>query len=535
MLKRIISISALVLMMGNAASVWGQENAAVPTSPAIYKTDFSQPNGLAGWTGAGVLETDPVKGPCLNVTRTGEAKDIAVSSRTIPCAKYRGCLLLVSADVQCKNVQASAPDSQSTVTHETIQADRHAVKFMVTAGGEAYQAAVAGGSFGWKPVACRVFVPWNATTLTISLGLNAGVTGTACFDDVKIQIRQKNAFPRGKVPMGTWTLPRSRGAMVDPRALKEEDYQVLGGQWKANLVRWQFLGAPPYNSPADDAAYDAWLNGEIKRLDDMLPVLRKYGIRAVIAMFGAPGGGGGWEGSPLYTNPACQKRLIEAWQTLAKHYKGVDGIYGYDMVNEPNDILGLDNVGYDTVPGDVYNWWELADRTARAIRKIDPDTPIVMEPSPGGVPYGFIRFKPLNVPNVIYSPHMYMPYQYTHQHVFPCFSDTLRYPGFQWGGQTWDRNRIRAELQHVVDFQKQWGARIYVGEFSAVRWAPGAYDYIKDIVDVLEENGWDWTYHAFREHPCWSVEHDENKDNPTLRNTNRQELLMKLYEKNPQP
>jgi endoglucanase len=319
--------------------------------------------------------------------------------------------------------------------------------------------------------------------------------------------------------------------MIDPRSLTEADYRVLGGEWKANLVRWCFHGAPNYASVADDAAYDKWLDGEIKRLDAMLPVLRKYGIYAVVAMFGVPGGGTGWDGSPLYTNSACQRKIVDVWKKLAKHYKGVEGIFGYDPVNEPMDVLGIDNVGYDTVPGSVYNWWELSDRISRAIREIDADRLILIEPTLC-IPYAFNRYIPLNIPNIVYSPHMYMPYQFTHQFVFPCFDKKLRYPGFEWGGQIWDRNRIRAELGHVVTFQQKWGARIYVGEFSAIRWAPGACEYLKDVTDVFEENDWDWTYHAFREFLGWSVELSEDKDKPVQKVTDRQKLLRELFSKN---
>ena len=55
-------------------------------------------------------------------------------------------------------------------------------------------------------------------------------------------------------------------------------------------------------------------------------------------------------------------------------------------------------------------------------------------------------------------------------------------------------------------FQEKYGAKIYVGEFSAVCWAPDAEKYLEDVISVFEEYGWDWTYHAFREWPGWSVE-----------------------------
>ena len=50
------------------------------------------------------------------------------------------------------------------------------------------------------------------------------------------------------------------------------------------------------------------------------------------------------------------------------------------------------------------------------------------------------------------------------------------------------------------------GARIYVGEFSAAAWAPGAETYLRDCIELFEEYGWDWTYHAFRESRVWDVE-----------------------------
>ena len=30
--------------------------------------------------------------------------------------------------------------------------------------------------------------------------------------------------------------------------------------------------------------------------------------------------------------------------------------------------------------------------------------------------------------------------------------------------------------------------------------------WIRDCIDILEEYGWDWSYHAFREWDGWSVE-----------------------------
>ena len=59
-----------------------------------------------------------------------------------------------------------------------------------------------------------------------------------------------------------------------------------------------------------------------------------------------------------------------------------------------------------------------------------------------------------------------------------------------------------------MKIQLRHGARIYVGEFSAVAWAEGVDIWLRDILSVFGEYGWDWTYHAFREWRGWSVEHE---------------------------
>ena len=101
-------------------------------------------------------------------------------------------------------------------------------------------------------------------------------------------------------------------------------------------------------------------------------------------------------------------------------------------------------------------------------------------------------------------------------------------------GTRYDRETLRRILKPVRDFQQRHGARIYVGEFSAVRWAPGAERYLEDCISLFEEYGWDWTYHAFREWNGWSVEHTENpQDNePAQTDTARKKVLLKYFRRN---
>ncbi|MGB9602347.1 MAG: glycosyl hydrolase family 5, partial [Limisphaerales bacterium] len=106
---------------------------------------------------------------------------------------------------------------------------------------------------------------------------------------------------------------------------------------------------------------------------------------------------------------------------------------------------------------------------------------------------------------------MYRPHKFTHQGVYDTNSG-IAYPGVI-DGKYWDKSQLRKELEQTRAFQKKYNVHIYIGEFSAIRWAPGksAYNYLSDLIDIFEEYGWDWCYHAFREWDGWSVEHGQDK------------------------
>ena len=159
------------------------------------------------------------------------------------------------------------------------------------------------------------------------------------------------------------------------------------------------------------------------------------------------------------------------------------------------------------------DWHELAERTARAIREIDPQRAIIVEPPPWGWAESLADFTPIAVPNVVYSVHMYVPHQFTHQGVHGTSRrsvsgrdrrETLGQGGTAGGAAAGDR------------VQRTYSVHIYIGEFSAIRWAPddSAYRYLRDVIELFEEHGWDWSYHAFREWNGWSVEHGPDPNDP---------------------
>jgi len=363
-------------------------------------------------------------------------------------------------------------------------------------------------------------------------------------------------WPRADYPdyMKRW--PQLKGVMLGASGEREfKDLRRMG----ATLVRYQmaagwkdFEHLSAKNKTDAAAEYHKWLDGKLDHLQEMLPWARKYGIKICVDLHTRIGGQTKeqYNSDMIFVEKRYEDLLVETWEKIARRFKGnTDAIYGYDLFNEPID---RENELTTT------SWRAVICRTVEAVRAIDPDTPIVIEPncnaSPRGFdvknPYGLKGFEPLPYDNLIYSVHVYGPMGFTHQGLFQKKEDykpmpypsvnakadpnRVRYPGDlgkdSGQAEVWDKEWIRRDIQSVRDFQLRTGARIFVGEFSAAAYAPGADKWLEDVCSLFLEYGWDWTYHAFREATCWSVEHEgpsyfELK--PAREKTNRQKILEK--------
>ncbi len=317
--------------------------------------------------------------------------------------------------------------------------------------------------------------------------------------------------------------PRRRGVMLG-HGLTEKDFRDLH-DWGVTLARFQMTRG--WNTPGanrDLADYDRYIDGELDTLERQLVWARKYGIKIVIDLHAAPGARDTRSNLYMFYDAKYADAFIATWRKIATRFRGRPEVYGFDLVNEPvQTALAL--------PGCDY--WSLQSRAAEAIREIDPETPIVIESNGWDGPDTFTDLRPLALPNIIYQVHMYKPMEFTHQGVFDKKAPATKYPDAAKG---WNIDYLRRQLAPVVAFQKRHGARIYAGEFSAIVWGEGAENYLRDVIAVFEENGWDWTYHAFREWQGWSVEHaapERHKMTPSADNP-RKRVLLEAFRKNAQ-
>jgi endoglucanase len=521
-LQRIAALSVCGAVAWTAAAAT-DKGLTLKRGEVWFETAFEEPGSLQNWKGKGQLAAGFKGAHSLSVQSTNKASG-AVLTRPLPVEAVRGCMVRGSVVVKAEEVSAK-PNPWNGIKCMLI---------IETPGGKHYpQAPLDTGTFNWRATHFAARIPPDAISVTLLLGLEQ-VTGNAWFDDVKFTVVKAPvpAPPPVAGPMHKGhDLPRLRGAMISP-SITPESLQVLGGDWNANLIRWQFIRTGR-GGHGDEADYDRWLADQLQKLDAALPICEKLGVYVVVDLHSPPGGkgtAGGYMGSDagLFTDPRAQDKFVRIWELIATRYKSSRAIWGYDLVNEPLE---------DDVAEDCLDWQGLAERAARAIRKIDPQRTIIVEPARWGGPDGLEDLVPIPVSNVVYSVHMYIPHAFTHQNVHGKTPE-YQYPGLIQG-KHWDKEQLRQALKPAVAFQKRYNVHMFIGEFSAIRWAPGgsATRYLRDVIEILEENGWDWTYHAFREWHGWSVEHGDDPKNtqPAATPTDRQKLLREWLQRNEKP
>nr|MCU0680377.1 glycoside hydrolase family 5 protein [Planctomycetota bacterium] len=246
----------------------------------------------------------------------------------------------------------------------------------------------------------------------------------------------------------------------------------------------------------------------------ILKLTKKYGLTLIIDVHEVPGlvRFSGWKDFRLWDGEfgyKYQDLLVDTWKQLANEFKNEHPrVIIFELLNEPepkeNDWNAKEDRGY--------LWDKLQLRLFQEIRKIDKTHTLVVAP-----PYSW-RVNSLvgwNLPKeiaqdgkIMLAVHMYHPHDYTIQWL-PWIDSKMSpkaYPGEffdnSWEGilSYWDKKKITETLKPIVDFQKKYpNVPVIVTEFSVIRIAPGADQYLKDLTDLFFQLNIGWTYHVFKE------------------------------------
>lgn len=498
----------------------------------------------AGWRLDKNAKWETENGKKILTVSAPEAVSQSFQIQNIDMTPYIGKDILLKVDIRANDVKKP----KNTMYH--------GVKFMLilrqNGRKQYFETRMTGlryGTYNWTTSQIMLSVPENiAKNAELVVGLQ-NTSGTAAFRNFSIQ-EFKHYSPelpenfRCEYTGSAKSLPILRGVMSpQPLKLKKEDVTELG-RWKANAMRYQLN--VPRSLAGDPAKYRNWMERCLKNLDNLLPEFKKQNIYVILDMHTPPGGrygkmqllGTASDGKRVQTTPQSAFRMffedtykdlyLACWKEIAERYKDQDIIVAYDLVNEPDQSMSMPK--YD------YLW--LQEQAANTIRKIDPEKLLIVTCDEWAKARTFPKLRPLPLKNILYTFHFYQPGEYTHQGIADQFKQAKQgkingYPG-KYDGYWFDREQMRISMKPVRDFQLKYGAKIYVGEFSVIRFAKGGAQYLEDAISLFEEYGWNWTYHAFREWDYWSVEHsdDINDTVPTKQDTDRKKVLLRYFQKN---
>ena len=464
--------------------------------------------------------------------------------RTLDLSAYRGRQIVLSAEIEVDQVPARKETFRSAkimVCHRTSEGVRYISSSFAL-----------WGSQSWKKQFLTMFVPFTESKNTLLVGLqyNTGIVRIR-----NLRLEEKDLFPvpfkipenfRCEYTENIKNTPRLRGAgcisgsdgIPCTNEKDARDFAALGG----NVFRWWLF----YDALNPDLrVMERSLERTLEKLEKLLPLYEKLGIRVIPVLGALPGG--------RYSNPLklgitdaqqsekehgalnfrlyFDQKLLDAyvriWRKIARRLKQYPAVYGYSVMNEPTQI------------GEVpYNYLYCQYLAAKAIREEDPERMIYIAANDWDSAHAFSYLKPLPLKNIGYEVHMYIPYEYTHQGVGDSIARIkegkfFSYPG-KIGDSVYNRDVLKKQLDAVARFQKKYGARIYCGEFSVIRWAPGGAQYLDDLCSIFEELGWDWAYHCYREWLNWSLEYPSAypAPDPAEKPTDRMKVIQRYFQKN---
>ncbi len=245
------------------------------------------------------------------------------------------------------------------------------------------------------------------------------------------------------------------------------------------------------------------------------------GLKVVLTMLSLPGSrwsqhNGGVQEFSLWRDFARQEQAIECWRQLATVLKDHPAVVGYNLLNEPCPERATRPRLADWFTGDYEAWQAKARSTpadlsrfyakaVRAIRRIDRDTPVILDSGFYATPWAFKVLQPVSDANTLYSFHFYEPFAFTNHRnkgrfVYPGMIPTGE--GDEPPMEEWNRARMTSFLEPVKQWQARWQiptGRILVGEVGVCRLNEGAAKYLDDALTVFSEQGWHWAFYSFRE------------------------------------
>ncbi len=269
---------------------------------------------------------------------------------------------------------------------------------------------------------------------------------------------------------------------------------------------------------------------ELDNLESALANFAAHDIQVILDYHTPPGGFssiGSYPKLAIFEESWARDLFVETWDEIAARFAGDSRIVAYEILSEPG--TGTPRTNPD--------WPVLAAEVIESILEIDQERLLIVAPDYAN----FRKLKRLSKKlrkllgkevykeHVIHNVHIYHPVDYVKQGL------DERASGLEYPSKQVKRKELRKYLKKIRRLQRKLRLRsLLIGEFSVVRWAPGAANYLRDLLKFFERYGWDYTYHAFRESSVWSIEHSDDPNDSSVSETEtaRATVLKQYFSRN---
>jgi Cellulase (glycosyl hydrolase family 5) len=338
-------------------------------------------------------------------------------------------------------------------------------------------------------------------------------------------------------PIDWWDVPRHGGNSFNLVPPEQDYFDALSG-YGADWVRlaydkWKGSGRDFLIGDADH--YIGIPPSDLATLQAVLARANKAHLKVVIAPLSLPwlrwvqNNGNAYDGR-LWEDKAHWDQAIAFWRDLATALKGNPAVGAYNLVNEPTPEKGAGLEEHSDAAAGIA-WYAAHRGTARdlpafyravikAIREVDPDTPIMLDAGWYASADDFAYWPgPLEDGALLYAFHMYEPWEITST---PNIKRTppLPYPGmapFQGRQERWDASRVAAYLAQPVAWADAHGVphnRMVAAEFGCIRRLPFCPAYLEDVLTALDRSQVHWAFYSFREDAWDAMDYELGPGNP---------------------
>lgn len=245
----------------------------------------------------------------------------------------------------------------------------------------------------------------------------------------------------------------------------------------------------------------------VARYDELLNMIEKADMFATIGFRSGPGradwsiccADADWAQAYLvdhvWEDREAQAAWSAMWQAAAEHFGGRHNVVAYKLMVEPNaaafhfDIYDAQTF-FATYGGSTYDWNSFFPDIIAAIREVDAETPILVSADDFSSLDWLSYAKLVDDERTTYFVDQYAPHPYTHQ----APGEDLSYPGifdtdYDGDNESFDKAWLEDYLEAVDGFRSETGRQVTIEEYGLVRYAPGAANYLSDVMGLFEDKG----------------------------------------------